>query len=139
MIVRVQSDGVARQFSVLNLPYASANSTATMEFVRVHKPDGSTVSTPVDDAMEMPAEVTREAPMYSDLKEKHLPCVAVASGDRLEYQFHTVLTKAQAPGQFWGAEHFLVQGGVVLEQSVTLAVPEKTTCRFGARTTRRRR
>jgi hypothetical protein len=25
-----------------------------------------------------------------------------------------------------GAEHFLVQGGVVLEQSLTLAVPEKT-------------
>ena len=32
VIVRIQSDGVARQFSVLNLPYASANSTATMEF-----------------------------------------------------------------------------------------------------------
>ncbi|MBB5056749.1 uncharacterized protein HemY [Granulicella aggregans] len=126
VIVRVQSDGVARQFSVLNLSYASANSTATMEFVRVHKPDGSTINTPVDDAMEMPAEVTREAPMYSDLKEKHLPVRSLASGDRLEYQFHTVLTKAQAPGQFWGAEHFLVQGGVVLEQSLTLSVPEKT-------------
>jgi len=126
VIVRIQSDGVARQFSVLNLSYASANSTATMEFVRVHKPDGSTVNTPVDDAMEMPAEVTREAPMYSDLKEKHLPVRSLASGDRLEYQFHTVLTRAQAPGQFWGAEHFLVQGGVVLEQSLTLAVPEKT-------------
>ncbi|ADV83659.1 transglutaminase domain-containing protein [Terriglobus saanensis SP1PR4] len=126
VIVRVQSDGVARQFSVLNLSYASANSTATMEFVRVHKPDGSTINTPVNEAMEMPAEVTREAPMYSDLKEKHLPVRSLASGDRLEYQFHTVLTKAQAPGQFWGAEHFLVQGGVVLEQSLTLAVPEKT-------------
>jgi tetratricopeptide (TPR) repeat protein len=126
VIVRVQSDGVARQFSVLNLSYASANSTAMMEYVRVHKPDGTTINTPVDDAMEMPAEVTREAPMYSDLKEKHLPVRSLASGDRLEYQFHTVLTKAQAPGQFWGAEHFLVQGGVVLEQSLTLAVPEKT-------------
>lgn len=102
VIVRVQSDGVARQFSVLNLSYASANSTATMEFVRVHKPDGSTINTPVNEAMEMPAEVTREAPMYSDLKEKHLPVRSLASGDRLEYQFHTVLTKAQAPGQFWG-------------------------------------
>ncbi|RXH54503.1 DUF3857 and transglutaminase domain-containing protein [Granulicella sibirica] len=126
VIVRVQSDGVARQFSVLNLSYASANSTATIEFVRVHKPDGSTINTPVDEAMEMPAEATREAPMYSDLKEKHLPVRSLATGDRLEYQFHTVLTKAQAPGRFWGAEHFLVQGGVVLEQSLTLAVPEKT-------------
>ncbi len=126
VIVRIQSDGVARQFSVLSLSYASANSVATMDFVRVHKPDGTTINTPVGDAMEMPAEVTREAPMYSDLKEKHLPVRSLASGDRLEYQFHTVLTKAEAPGQFWGAEHFLVQGGVVLKQSLTLAVPEKT-------------
>ncbi len=64
-----------------------------MEFVRAHKLDGSTINTPVDDAMEMPAEGTREAPMYSDLKEKHLPVRSLASGDRLDYQFHIVLIK----------------------------------------------
>ena len=126
VILRVQSEGVARQFSVLNLAYASANSTGTMDFVRVHKPDGTTVNTPVDDAMEMPAEVSREAPMYSDVKEKHLPVRSVAAGDRLEYQFHTAITKALAPGQFWGAEHFIVQGGVVLNQTLTLQVPVQT-------------
>jgi tetratricopeptide (TPR) repeat protein len=117
---------VARQFSVLSLSYASAYSTGTIDFVRVHKPDGSTVTTPTEDAMEMPAEVSREAPMYSDVKEKHLPVRSLAAGDRLEYQFHTTITKAQAPGQFWGAEHFTVSGGVVLNQTVTLQVPEKT-------------
>ena len=126
VIVRVQSEGVARQFSVLNLAYASANSTGSMDFVRVHKADGTTVNTPVDEAMEMPAEVSREAPMYSDVKEKHLPVRSLAAGDRLEYQFHTVTTKALAPGQFWGAEHFTVQGGVVLNQTLTLSVPEQT-------------
>ncbi len=126
VILRVQSEGVARQFSVLNLSYASANSTGSMDFVRVHKPDGTTVNTPVDDAMEMPAEVSREAPMYSDVKEKHLPVRSLAAGDRLEYQFHTVTTKALAPGQFWGAEHFIVQGGVILSQTLTLQVPAQT-------------
>jgi uncharacterized protein HemY len=126
VILRVQTDGVARQFSVLNLSYASANSTGTMDFVRVHKPDGRTVNTPVDEAMEMPAEVSREAPMYSDVKEKHLPVRGLGTGDRLEYQFHTTLTKAQAPGQFWGAEHFQVQAGVVLNETYTLQVPETT-------------
>ena len=125
-IVRVQSEGVARQFSVLNLSYASANSTGSMDFVRVHKPDGTVVNTPVDEAMEMPAEVSREAPMYSDVKEKHLPVRSLAAGDRLEYQFHTVMTKALAPGQFWGAEHFMVQGGVILSQTLTLKVPAQT-------------
>jgi tetratricopeptide (TPR) repeat protein len=126
VILHVQSEGVARQFSVLNLSYASANSTGSVDFVRVHKPDGTTVSTPVDDAMEMPAEVSREAPMYSDAKEKHLPVRSLAAGDRLEYQFRTLTTKALAPGQFWGAEHFMVQGGVILNQTLTLHVPAQT-------------
>jgi hypothetical protein len=37
IVVRVQSEGAARQFSVLSLSYASANSTGSMDFVRVHK------------------------------------------------------------------------------------------------------
>ena len=131
-IVRVQSEGVARQFSVLSLAYASANSTGSMDFVRVHKPDGTVVNTPVDDAMEMPAEVSREAPMYSDVKEKHLPVRSLAAGDRLEYQFHTVITKALAPGQFWGAEHFIVQGGVILSQTLTLQVPAQSYVQVGS-------
>ncbi len=125
-VVRVLSDGVARQFSVLNFSYASANETAVVDFVRVHKPDGTTVETPVADAMEMPAEVSREAPMYSDIREKHLPVRSLAAGDRLEYQLHTVRTKAEAPNQFWGAEHFDVGGGVVLAQTITLQVPVGT-------------
>ncbi len=126
VILRVQSEGVARQFSVLSMPYASANSTGTIDFVRVHKPDGTTVETHADEAMEMPGAVSREAPMYSDIKEKHLPVKALAMGDRLEYQFHTVMTKAEAPGQFWGAEHFVAKGTVTLKQTLTLQVPEKT-------------
>ena len=123
LVIRVQSEGAARQFSVISVPYASAYDTATIDFIRVHKPDGTTVETPVADAIEMPAEVTREAPLYSDLKEKQLPVRAIAAGDVLEYQFHTQRTKAEAPGEFWGAEHFLVENGVVLSQTLTLEVP----------------
>ena len=121
--MRVQSEGVARQFSVLTFSYASANDTAAIDYVRVRKPDGSTVETPTADAMEMPSEVTRNAPMYSDIREKHLPVRSLSVGDRLEYQFRTVRTKAEAPNQFWGAEHFALNGGVVLSQTLSLAVP----------------
>jgi tetratricopeptide (TPR) repeat protein len=123
IVVRLQAEGAARQFSVLSVPYASAYETGSFDFIRVHKPDGTTVETPVADAMEMPAAVTREAPLYSDLKEKQLPVRSVAAGDVLDYQFRTERTKAEAPGQFWGAEHFLVEGGVVLSQTLTLEVP----------------
>lgn len=126
IVLRVQSEGTARQFSVLNFSYASANETGTVDFVRVLKKDGSVVETPVADAMEMPGEVSREAPMYSDIREKHLPVRSLSSGDRLEYQFRTVRTKAEAPNQFWGAEHFAIGTGVVLSQTVTLQVPAGT-------------
>ena len=123
IVVRLQSEGAARQFSVLSVPYASAYETGNIDFIRVHKPDGTTVETPVADAIEMPAAVTREAPLYSDLKEKQLPVRSISAGDVLDYQFHTERTKAEAPGQFWGAEHFLVEGSVVLSQTLTLEVP----------------
>lgn len=123
VVARLQSEGAARQFSVLSIPYASAYETATMDFIRVHKPDGSVVETPTADAIEMPAAVTREAPLYSDLKEKQLPVRSIAANDVIDYQFHTERTKAEAPGQFWGSEHFLFTGGVVLSQTLTLEIP----------------
>ena len=126
VVLRVQSEGTARQFSVLNFSYASANETGVIDFVRVHKADGSTVETPVADAMEMPAEVSREAPMYSDIREKHLPVRSLSPGDRLEYQFRSIRNKAEAPNQFWGAEHFAIGTGVVLAQTLTLEVPAAT-------------
>ncbi len=122
--VRIQSQGAAQTFGVLGFSYASASETPHIVFVRVHKPDGTTVDTPVSDAIDMPAEVTREAPVYSDLKEKHVPVRSLSVGDTLEYQLDTSIDKAEAPGQFWGATHFTAPGTVVvLAETLTLEVP----------------
>ena len=123
LTVKLQSEGAARQFSVLAIPYASAYETGAIDFIHVRKPDGTVVDTPAGEAIEMPSAVTREAPLYSDLKEKQLPVRSLSAGDVLDYQFHIVRTKAEAPGKFWGSEHFLVEGGVVLAQTLTLEVP----------------
>jgi tetratricopeptide (TPR) repeat protein len=123
--IRLQSEGAARQFGVLSFSYAAASETPRITLVRVHKPDGSTVDTPAADAMDMPAAVTREAPLYSDLKEKHLPVRSLATGDTLEYEVHVAIDKAEAPGQFWGAQHFTPPGSViVLAEGFTLEVPK---------------
>ncbi len=121
--MRIQSEGVARQFSVLNFTYAAADGTGIIDYVRVHKVDGSIVDTPVADAIEMPGEVTREAPVYSDIREKHLPIRSLAVGDELEYQFRNVTNKPISPNQFWGAEHLVTGGNVVLSQTLTLEAP----------------
>ncbi|HEV2275329.1 MAG TPA: DUF3857 domain-containing protein [Acidobacteriaceae bacterium] len=123
--LRVQSEGAARQFGVLAFDYASATETPVITLVRVHKPDGRTIDTPGSDAMDMPAAVTREAPLYSDLKEKHLPVRSLSAGDTLEYEVHTAINEAEAPGQFWGAQHFTVPGTVIVMAEVfTLEVPK---------------
>ncbi len=123
--VRIQSEGAARQFGVLSFSYASANETPTIKVVRVHKPDGTVIDTPAGEAIEMPAAVTREAPLYSDLKEKHLPVRSLSAGDTLEYEVQTSIDKAEAPEQFWGANHFTAPGTViVLSEVLTLEVPK---------------
>jgi tetratricopeptide (TPR) repeat protein len=122
--VHLQSEGAAQQFGDLTFPYASANETLNIKYVRVTKPDGTVVQTPPTDAIEMPADVTRQAPLYSDLKEKHLPVRSVSSGDTMEYAVDTTVDKADAPGQFWGTEHFTPPGTViVLAEVFTLDVP----------------
>jgi tetratricopeptide (TPR) repeat protein len=124
VILRIQSDGAAQQFGVLSFGYAAANETPVIKFVRVHKSDGSTVETPVADAIDMPAEVSREAPLYSDLKEKHLPVRSLSLGDKLEYEVDTAINKPDAPGEFWGTDHFTPPGTiVVLAEMLTLQVP----------------
>jgi transglutaminase-like putative cysteine protease len=59
------------------------------------------------------------------LKEKHLPVRSLSVGDTLEYRVRTVIDKAEAPGQFWGANHFTVPGTlIVLAEVFTLEVPK---------------
>jgi tetratricopeptide (TPR) repeat protein len=126
--MRIQSQGAAQQFGVLSFSYASAYETPHITLIRVHKADGTAVDTPADNAIEMAAEVTREAPLYSDLKEKHLPVRSLSAGDSLEYEVHTSIDRAQAPGQFWGAHHFTAPGTViVLAEVLNLEVPKDKT------------
>ena len=62
---------------MLAFPYLSANEQLEFDYVRVRKPDGSVVVTPDYNVLDMPAEVTRVAPMYSDIHEKHVTVKAL--------------------------------------------------------------
>ena len=125
--VKVQSDAALRELGVVAIPFASASEHLEFAYVRVRKPDGSVVDTPLTGAIEQPEKVTVEAPFYSDLKEEQLPVKSLRVGDTLEWQVRVVKTKAEAPGQFWGDNSFLAEGAVVLEESIELRVPVATT------------
>ena len=105
-VVRVLSPAGVQALAVLKFPYTSANQTVEVDYVRVRKPDGTVVTTPDYNTQDMPAELTRDVPMYSDIHEKHVTVKALGVGDTLEYLVRYRTTKPQVPGQFWYEYNF---------------------------------
>jgi tetratricopeptide (TPR) repeat protein len=122
--VRVQTDTGVKQWGLLNFPFQSATETVEIDYVRVRKPDGSTMVTPPDNVQDLDAEITRSAPFYSDLREKHVAVKGLGKGDILEYQSHWHSTKPLIPGQFWFQYNF-EHDRIVLAERLEIRVPSE--------------
>jgi transglutaminase-like putative cysteine protease/tetratricopeptide (TPR) repeat protein len=122
VVVRLQSDAAARSLGIVSVGYAGNSSKVEYLYARVRHSDGTVVETPPSDALDMPAPVTREAPLYSDLKEKQIPIRSLRAGDTLEWKARITTFKAEAPNQFWGQENF-IDDAVTLAQTIELRVP----------------
>ncbi len=118
--VRVQSDAAVRTFGDLTFSYQGDNENVQIGYVRVRKPDGTVIAS--SDVIDMPSDVSRVAPLYSDLKEKQVPVRALSVGDTLEYLVHYRMTKPEVPGQFWFTYTFPKQG-VILDETLEIDVP----------------
>lgn len=120
--VRIQTQAGVQGFGVLSFSYASATSTMEVVHVRVIKPDGRTIETPPENALEMPAEITRQAPFYSDLKELQVAVKGLEAGDILETEVRSDMKKPLAPGEFWDNFDFL-NAGIVLQETLEVRLP----------------
>jgi transglutaminase-like putative cysteine protease len=80
------------------------------------------VATPGYNVQDMPAEVTRVAPMYSDIHEKHVTVKALGVGDVLEYVVRYRAFKPQVPGQFW-FEYTFGKDLIARDHELQLSVP----------------
>ncbi len=127
--VRVQSDAGVQRWGLLRFAYQSSVETLEIPYVRVRKADGSVVLTPPDTFQDMAADVTREAPFYSDLREKHVAVKGLSVGDVVEYQYTSHLQKPLAPGQFWGAYSF-TRDSIVLAEHLEISVPRSRTIKM---------
>jgi hypothetical protein len=121
-VIRVQSEAAVRIFGVLGFPYNSENEHVEFVYVRVKKKDGSVIATPDSNVLDISSEVTRVAPMYTDLRQKQIPVKALGVGDVLEYSVRTVQSKPEIAGQFWYSQDFLTDA-VVLEEELTIRFP----------------
>jgi len=119
---RVMSQAGVQALGVLTFPYLSSNENVEFDYVRVRKPDGSVVVTPPYNVLEMPAEVTRTAPMYSDIHEKHVTVKALGVGDVLEYVVRYRAFKPQVQGQFW-LEFSFPKDSIARDYRLEVSVP----------------
>jgi len=120
--IKILADAGVKAFAVLNFTYTSANETVDIDYVRVRKPDGTVVKTPDYNVQDMPADVTRTAPLYSDVHEKHVAVKGLGVGDVLEYQVRYRVVKPEVPAQFW-QEYSFTKAAIAKDERLELSVP----------------
>jgi tetratricopeptide (TPR) repeat protein/transglutaminase-like putative cysteine protease len=130
--VKVQSEAGLEAFGELYFPYLSANEKLDVDFVRVHKPDGSVVAAPADGVRDMTAPVAREAPVYTDLRLKQVTVPGLRPGDVLEYHLVWHVHTPLAPNQFWLEYDFLKNDYIVLDEQLEVNIPADSVVKLKA-------
>ncbi|MGC2331084.1 MAG: DUF3857 domain-containing protein [Candidatus Acidiferrales bacterium] len=121
--ILVQSDAGVQQLGQLAFGYSSANEQMDVRYVRVRKPDGSVVTAGPDAITDLTAPVARDAPVYTDFKEKHITVPDLAPGVTLEYEIDTRLVTPLAPGEFW-FDHNFIKSSIALDDRLEISVPK---------------
>ena len=121
--VRVQSEAGVEQWGQVMIGYNSANERVEIPYVRVLKKDGSVVTAPADSVQDLSAPVEREAPVYTDYRQKHITVPGLRPGEVLEYDLATVIHTALAPGQFW-TEYDFDKNNIVLHEELEVDIPK---------------
>jgi hypothetical protein len=129
--IRVQSEAATHDLGLLRFSYASTFESLNIDYVRVRKPDGTVVVTPASDVQEVDSEVSRQAPMYTDEREKHIAVKALGSGDVLEYHIVWTVHDALAPGHFWISDNF-VRNAICLDEQIDVDVPKDVPIKFSS-------
>jgi len=122
-VVRIQSQAGVEEFGQLVFGYSSATEKLDVEYVRVRKPDGQVVVTPESTAQDFAPDVLKEAPMYSDYRQRHISVAALQPGDTLEYRTVTRVLTPLAAGNFW-YEYTFPKGVAVKEDRLELDIPK---------------
>jgi tetratricopeptide (TPR) repeat protein len=122
---RIQSEAAIEQFGQLVLPYSSANEQLEIDFIRVKKPDGAVVAATASDVQDLSAPIAREAPIYTDLRQKHITVRGLRPGDTLEYHVVWRITTPLAVNHFWLEHNFFEPGAlIVLNEQLEVNIPK---------------
>src|SRR6266700_4844056 len=120
--IRVQSEAGVQQWGQLQEGYNSANERVEIPYVRVLKEDGSVVKAGDDAVQDLSAPIEREAPVYTDYRQKHITVPGLRPGEGLEYDMVTVIHTPLAAGQFW-MDYDFDQNNIILDEQLEVDVP----------------
>lgn len=119
--LKVQNAAGVKQAGILFFDYMTSQ-TMNIDYVEVHKPDGSVIKVGPENARDTTPPIDREAPMYSDLHRKEVTVTGLNVGDELVTQ-STYKSASLIPGQFW-FEHSFNKDQVVLSEIIQINVPK---------------
>ena len=128
--VKLQSDAALEQFGQLVLPYTSANENLEIDYVRVKKPDGSIITASAGDVQDLTAPISREAPVYTDVRQKHITVPGLRPGDVLDYHAVWRVHTPMAPNNFWMDYSFITKGMIVLDEQLELNIPQSSVVKL---------
>ncbi len=120
--IRVQSEAGVQQWGQLQQGYNSANERVEIPYVRVLKEDGTVVKAGDDAVQDLSAPIEREAPVYTDYRQKHITVPGLRPGEVLEYDMVTVIHTPLAAGQFW-TEYEFDKNNIDLDETLDVDVP----------------
>jgi tetratricopeptide (TPR) repeat protein len=127
--VRVQTEAALQRWGQLRFGYNSSSERLEIAYVRVTKQDGSVVTAGADAVQELNDPIQRNAPIYTDYREKHVTVPGLRPGDVLEYETVTVIHTAFAPGQFWTHYDFQ-KNNIVMDEQLEIDVPAARTIKL---------
>ena len=123
---RILADSGVKTMAILAFTYTASNQQVDIGYVRVIKPDGTVVVTPDYNIQDMPADVSRAAPMYSDIHQKHIAVKGLAVGDILESDVTLRILKPEIPNQFW-MEYSFQKDFIIQDEELDLDLPADKT------------
>lgn len=124
MRVKVRTQAGVQQLGQIPFGYNSANEKLEVKYLRVSNPDGSgAVSASESNYQDVPSQIEREAPMYSDYRERHVTVPALRPGQVLEYQTVVTTFKPLIPDQIW-LEHVFRKDVISLDEQLIVDLPK---------------
>ena len=124
MRVRVQTEAGLERFGQLVFAYSSANENLDVDFLRVRKADGTVINGGASDIQDLSAPIAREAPIYTDLRQKHVTVRGLRPGDVLEYHIVWRMHTPLAQNNFWFEEDFTNPTSLIfLDDQLEVNVP----------------